>query len=82
MGVTMESAPVGPVPVQKMCPSCGNSIVSRIEHKSSAKTHLIAVILFVSVCLPCAFVPYCMDSCKNVDHYCPNCNAYLGTYQH
>lgn len=37
--------------------------------------------IIVFRCWPCAFVPYCMDSCQNMDHYCPNCNAYLGTYE-
>lgn len=30
---------------------------------------------------PCAWIPYVMDSCKNANHYCPNCGAFIGTYQ-
>ncbi|VVD01428.1 unnamed protein product [Leptidea sinapis] len=29
----------------------------------------------------CCCIPYCSDSAKNSDHYCPNCSRYLGTYE-
>ncbi|KAL0839411.1 hypothetical protein ABMA28_016136 [Loxostege sticticalis] len=81
--VTIASVvPVGPKPAQVTCPSCHASIMSRVDHKSTTKTHLIALALCLCLCWCCVCVPYCMDSCQNADHYCPNCNAYLGTYQH
>lgn len=32
-------------------------------------------------CWPCVCIPCCMDSCLNHNHYCPSCDAYLGTYE-
>ncbi|CAH0397309.1 unnamed protein product [Chilo suppressalis] len=72
---------VGPKPSQVTCPSCRATIVTRVDHKATTKTHVIALILCLFLCWPCVCVPYCMDSCQNADHYCPNCNSYLGTYQ-
>lgn len=40
------------------CPSCGSSVMTRVEYESSSKTHFIALIFFVlSGC--CCCVPYC-----------------------
>ncbi|KPJ20400.1 Lipopolysaccharide-induced tumor necrosis factor-alpha factor [Papilio machaon] len=77
----MNIAPVGPDPTRLTCSSCGATIISRVERKATTKTHIIALVLCLFLCWPCVCVPYCMNSCQNADHYCPNCNAYLGTYQ-
>ncbi|XP_073962969.1 lipopolysaccharide-induced tumor necrosis factor-alpha factor homolog [Choristoneura fumiferana] len=77
----MSAVPVGPQPTNLTCPSCRASIVTRLEHNATAKTHIIALVLCLFLCWPCVCVPYCMDSCKNADHYCPSCNSYLGTYK-
>ncbi|CAH2063512.1 unnamed protein product, partial [Iphiclides podalirius] len=76
----MNIAPVGPEPSSLVCPSCHATIVSRVERKATTRTHLIALGLCVFLCWCCVCLPYCMNSCQNADHYCPNCNAYLGTY--
>ncbi|XP_045141990.1 lipopolysaccharide-induced tumor necrosis factor-alpha factor [Echinops telfairi] len=31
--------------------------------------------------LGCCFIPFCVDALQDVDHYCPNCKALLGTYK-
>ncbi|KAF2897090.1 hypothetical protein ILUMI_09090 [Ignelater luminosus] len=68
----------GPIPILTVCPSCKCRVVTRAEKESSTKTHLIAAVLCVS-CFCC--LPYCLEYCKSTNHYCPNCNAFLGTYQ-
>lgn len=40
------------------------------------------IIVIISSCWCCSCIPYCADSFQNADHYCPNCNTYIGTYQH
>ncbi|KAI5641927.1 LITAF-like zinc ribbon domain-containing protein [Phthorimaea operculella] len=78
---TMNVTPVGPSPTSLVCPSCRATIRTRVESKATTKTHVIALLLCLFLCWPCVCVPYCMDSCQNADHYCPNCNSFLGTYQ-
>ncbi|EDS42499.1 conserved hypothetical protein [Culex quinquefasciatus] len=81
--VVIQAAPaVGPDSTTLICPSCRAQIRTRVDHNSTTKTHIIAILLFVFCCWPCVCVPYCMDSCKNADHYCPNCNAFIGTHTH
>nr|XP_021204685.1 lipopolysaccharide-induced tumor necrosis factor-alpha factor homolog isoform X1 [Bombyx mori] len=77
---SIKMVTVGPDPAQVTCPSCHASVMTKITTKASTKTHIIALILCLCMCLPCVCLPYCMDSCMNSDHYCPNCNAYIGTY--
>ncbi|KAJ8956991.1 hypothetical protein NQ318_012156 [Aromia moschata] len=71
---------LGPNPQSITCPSCHAQITTAVELENSTKTHLIALVLCL-VCFPCVCVPYCMDSCKSKNHYCPNCRAYLGRYE-
>ncbi|KAJ8724905.1 hypothetical protein PYW07_015863 [Mythimna separata] len=73
------TAMMGPKPASVTCRSCNQQIVTRVETKPSTKTHLFALLLCF-VFWPCVCLPYCIDSCQNADHYCPNCNAYIGSY--
>lgn len=85
-GMNLPSAQVimtnfGPNPTIAVCPSCNKSVSSRVDHEATTKTHLFALLLCLIFC-PCGILPYCMDSCQATNHYCPNCGAYLGTYDH
>ncbi|XP_026313790.1 lipopolysaccharide-induced tumor necrosis factor-alpha factor homolog [Hyposmocoma kahamanoa] len=71
---------VGPKPATLTCPSCGESIVTRVKHMPTTKTHLVAFGMCVFCCWCCLCIPYCTDSCQNADHYCPNCDAFIGVY--
>ncbi|CAG9791856.1 unnamed protein product [Diatraea saccharalis] len=61
-----------------ICRSCNMNIMTRTQVKANTKTHLFALLLCVLGLWPCVCIPYCVDSCQSVDHYCPNCNAYIG----
>ncbi|KAJ8724901.1 hypothetical protein PYW07_015859 [Mythimna separata] len=71
---------MGSKPTPTTCPSCNQEIITRVEYKATTKTHLFAVLLCI-VFWPCVCLPYCIDSCRNADHYCPNCSAYIGSYK-
>ncbi|RZB40666.1 zf-LITAF-like domain containing protein [Asbolus verrucosus] len=72
----------GPVPQPVTCPFCNAKGHSVVKAQASTKTHIIAALLFFfGACCCCCFIPYCVDSCKNKNHFCPQCHAYLGTYQ-
>ncbi|XP_034180043.2 uncharacterized protein LOC117604270 [Osmia lignaria lignaria] len=68
-------------PVTAICPRCTTIIVTTIEVRQSMITHIAALALFLCGCWPCCMIPYCLNSCKNIDHRCPVCRAYLGTYR-
>ncbi|XP_017776199.1 PREDICTED: lipopolysaccharide-induced tumor necrosis factor-alpha factor homolog [Nicrophorus vespilloides] len=71
----------GPDPQRCVCPSCHAEVLTSMKTQATTKTHLMALLLCLFMCIPCVCVPYCMDSCQNRNHYCPNCQAYLGKYE-
>ncbi|XP_004533777.1 lipopolysaccharide-induced tumor necrosis factor-alpha factor homolog isoform X2 [Ceratitis capitata] len=75
-----SSVPVSSGPTRITCPSCHAQVLTTVKHQATTRTHFWALILCLVFCWPCVCVPYCMDSCQNANHYCPNCNAYIGTY--
>ncbi|CAF0771559.1 unnamed protein product [Rotaria sordida] len=69
---------VGDYPMQCMCPRCGRQIVTRIEKKSGLLVWIICGVLFLLGLWICCFIPFCIDSCRDTEHYCPSCGAMLG----
>ncbi|XP_054268264.1 lipopolysaccharide-induced tumor necrosis factor-alpha factor homolog [Macrosteles quadrilineatus] len=76
---TVMVMPMGPQSGTVTCPSCHATVSSRVEKEATTKTHLFALILCLVFC-PCAIIPYCTDTCKATNHYCPSCGAFLGSY--
>lgn len=72
---------VGPDPQMLTCPSCRATIVTKMEYQSSTRTHVMAGLCCLFGCWLCCWMPYCMDSCRNGNHYCTNCGTFLGTYR-
>jgi len=63
------------------CPHCGAQISTRVKYSSGTMTHVAALLLCLFGCWPCVCVPYCVDSCMDADHECPNCDKFIGHYK-
>ncbi|XP_073976034.1 lipopolysaccharide-induced tumor necrosis factor-alpha factor homolog isoform X2 [Rhodnius prolixus] len=75
--------PVGPKSLKTTCPSCQKSIATRTNTKNKLIKYVCCLLLLGSiVCSLCACLPFCMCPSTKVEHFCPACNAYLGTYVH
>ncbi|KAI5639299.1 LITAF-like zinc ribbon domain-containing protein [Phthorimaea operculella] len=70
----------GFAPMPVICPECGYTGLTTTQSKITLCTHLCALLLCLFCCWVCAPLPYIMSSCKDVYHYCGNCNALLGMY--
>lgn len=72
---------VGPEPWNIVCPNCRQNVVTRMEVDVSSRTHLGALVLCL-VFWPIFWIPYVMDKCKDKNHYCSECDSYIGTYRY
>ncbi|KAL3990033.1 LITAF-like zinc ribbon domain family protein [Acanthocheilonema viteae] len=63
-------------PHDEFCPKCQCRIRTKQSHKSGRLTWLLVFIILI-LFFPIAFVPFLIDSCKDVRHYCPKCNMLL-----
>ncbi|KAL5251132.1 hypothetical protein ACHWQZ_G016749 [Mnemiopsis leidyi] len=71
----------GRYPLQTVCGNCGNAILTEIEHVAGTFTWLIAgIILLIGGWLMCCLIPFFADSCKDVQHKCPNCKMLIHTW--
>ena len=67
-----------PYEVNAKCPYCNYQGRTEID-ESNGTCVLIAVVLLVVLCWPLFWIPLCFDcGCKNIDHYCKQCNRKIG----
>ncbi|XP_037964318.2 lipopolysaccharide-induced tumor necrosis factor-alpha factor homolog [Plutella xylostella] len=70
---------LGPSNTLTVCQFCQASVKTSVKYSVTSRTHMAAALWSIVCCLCC--VPYCIDSAKNSDHYCPNCARYMGSYE-
>ena len=69
-------------PVIMNCPNCQKLIETNIEHKVGLLSWLGCLGCVLLDCTAgCCLIPFCVDSCKDVEHYCPSCKSFLGKYK-
>ncbi|KAI0239684.1 hypothetical protein LSAT2_009593 [Lamellibrachia satsuma] len=73
-------------PVRTVCPFCSASVVTSVNFEigSNAIVWCVGMFLLFCICrceLGCCFIPFCMDSCKDTVHSCPNCHMQIGTWE-
>ncbi|XP_023031105.2 forkhead box protein P2 [Drosophila willistoni] len=72
---------LGDIAIPIRCPACGQNGLTRLERSPNTRTHTWALWLcsFGWCCCAC-FCPYFMNCCRTTNHYCSNCQIYLGAY--
>ncbi|XP_036220774.2 lipopolysaccharide-induced tumor necrosis factor-alpha factor isoform X1 [Bactrocera oleae] len=76
----IQAPPVGPSAQELTCPRCLQRVRTLVVYEPTHGRLCMSICALLCICWPCVCVPYCMDSCQNANHYCPNCNAFIGTY--
>lgn len=79
--IVVQHGMFGSAPMQTTCPSCHASVLTSVSHEVGALTWIIFAVLCLVGCWICAFIPFCVDDCKDVTHSCPNCKAVVGRYK-
>lgn len=67
----------GELPVQTTCPNCHNTVTTTTVKQNGTFAYVMAFVVCL-FCCPCFWIPLVMDTCKDVYHSCPACNASLG----
>ncbi|XP_022227146.2 lipopolysaccharide-induced tumor necrosis factor-alpha factor homolog [Drosophila obscura] len=69
---------LGPVAQILCCPHCRSTMETRLEPRVTKHTHAFAFALCLTGLFCLVPLPYCLKSCQSVDHYCSQCNRFLG----
>ncbi|XP_039541114.1 lipopolysaccharide-induced tumor necrosis factor-alpha factor homolog [Pimephales promelas] len=69
------------VPGHIICPHCMTEVLTEIEYLNGLLTWLICGVLGFFLCWICCCIPFCMESCKDVKHTCPNCKNIIRIYK-
>lgn len=69
-------------PVRCTCPSCRANIVTHLNFESGIATWLISGgLCLLGLGAGCCLIPFCVNACKDVEHHCPNCRAFIGRFR-
>ncbi|GAB6031165.1 hypothetical protein CHUAL_007969 [Chamberlinius hualienensis] len=72
----------GPDSQLTTCPSCGYEGMTQTRAANGILTWLIFGLFILCGCwFGCCLIPFCFDCCRNKEHYCNHCKAYLGVYK-
>ncbi|XP_026787717.3 lipopolysaccharide-induced tumor necrosis factor-alpha factor homolog [Pangasianodon hypophthalmus] len=78
--VVVQSA-LTETPAPMMCTYCHQQIVTVTNPTTGLLVWTIFGVLFLLGIWPCCLIPFCVDSCKDVQHKCPSCGNVLHIYR-
>eukprot|EP00117_Sycon_ciliatum_P031674 scpid74657/ scgid24729/ Lipopolysaccharide-induced tumor necrosis factor-alpha factor homolog; Small integral membrane protein of lysosome/late endosome len=68
-------------PMSITCTHCNATVVSETRRVPNSRTWcLCATIFLLGGVLGCCLIPFYSDSCRDVEHRCPNCDVALGRW--
>jgi lipopolysaccharide-induced tumor necrosis factor-alpha factor len=65
-------------PVRMFCPHCNQMRTTIISQQAKYCAYASCVFMFI-FCQPFCFIPFCLNTCKELVHSCDGCNYVLAT---
>ncbi|KAL7059446.1 hypothetical protein AAHC03_013670 [Spirometra sp. Aus1] len=77
-----DSSALGSESCFAYCEKCRCDVYTQLQHETGRRTILSCVLIAMfGGCLFCFLIPWCVDSCLDVNHICPTCGNSLGVYR-
>lgn len=70
----------GLFPQACVCQFCGREVMSAVRSQPGIAAWVSCGILCIVGLWPCCLYPFCIDSCNDKYHVCPECNRIMGKY--
>ncbi|GFS04664.1 lipopolysaccharide-induced TNF-alpha factor [Elysia marginata] len=67
-------------PVHCICPHCRAEVQTATHYVTGTLAWVLCFVIFIVGGVCCCFIPFCMDSAKDVVHTCPSCRQQIGRY--
>ncbi|XP_006822299.1 LITAF domain-containing protein-like [Saccoglossus kowalevskii] len=79
--VVQAATVYGEFPVAAHCHACNTDVMTVTTFNAGTLTWLSSgIICLVGGWVLCCLIPFCINACKDVVHFCPNCHAVIGKY--
>ncbi|XP_043919245.1 lipopolysaccharide-induced tumor necrosis factor-alpha factor homolog isoform X1 [Protopterus annectens] len=80
--IVTAPAALGSGPTSMTCMTCRTTVVTKVSHKPGALAWMMCIILFIlGLFVGCCLIPFCVPSCNDATHKCPNCGTVLGRHR-
>ncbi|CAN9509963.1 unnamed protein product [Ophioblennius macclurei] len=79
--VMVSEQSFGELPVLTTCPHCHTSVSTSTKYVTGGLTWLLCIVFGCILCCLFFWIPFVVNSAKDVEHYCPNCSNIIYRYK-